>query len=169
MEPYKLRRWKANSSSMSGQFFTCARPGRSKGASGRVPDDLVHRWVQGLPGTDNTAIVSLLGRKHGPEGLSEFSFYSFCGDFDLPSERRGRVSWQEWLNRWHKNRCIQVLEYPTYDFRPIPQETLAAVASDISELLSTGRTVVLVDSGGETRTKVVCKHMGFIEDSSRTP
>ena len=169
MEPYKLRRWKPNSSLMSGQFFTCARPGRSKGANGRVPDDLVHRWVEGLPGSENTVIVSLLGRKHGPEGLSELSFYSFYGGFDQPSERRSRVSLQEWPNRWHKDRRIQVLEHPTYDFRPISEETLAAVASDISELLSAGRTVVLIDSGGETRTKVVCKHIGFVEDSSRTP
>jgi len=165
MEPYKLRRWKARSTSESGEFFTCARPGRSKGRNTNVSDDLVHRWVRGLPGTTNTAIVSLLGRKQGPEGTSEFSFYSFYGRFDSPSERRGRLSFQEWLDHWHKERSIQVFEHPTYDFQHIPEEILAAVASEISALLSAGRTVVLVDSGGETRTKTVCKHMGFMEDS----
>lgn len=169
MEPRMLRRWKPNSSSRTGQLFTCARPGRSKGPDTTVPDDLVHRWVRGLPGTTNTIVVSLLGRKHGPDGLSEFYFYSFCGGFDLPSERRGRLSFQEWLNRWHKDRCIQVLDHPTYDFNPIPEATLLAVTSDITNLLSAGRTVVLMDSGGDTRTKQVCKYLGFIEDSSRTP
>ena len=59
-----------------------------------------------------------------------------------------------------------VREYPTCDFRPIPPETLAAVASEIAELLSTDSTVVVMDSGGEIRTKAVCKHMGTTEDSS---
>ena len=147
------------------EFFTCARPGRSKGNRDPVSDDVVHQWVRRLPGTSNTAVVSLLGRKHGPDGVSEFSFYSFCGGFDTSAERRGRPSFQEWLDRWHKDRSIQVLEHPTYDFRPVPPDTLRAVASDVGRLLSESRTVVLMDSGGETRTKVVCKHMGFIEDT----
>ena len=165
MEPYKLRRWR--SSSGHGQFFTCARPGRSKGADVPVPDDLVHRWVNNLPAATSIALVSLLGRKHGPQGTSEFSFYSFCGGFDQPSERRRRLSFQQWLDRWHRDRAIQVFEHPTYDFQPVPEQTLRAVESDISALLSEGRTVILVDSGGETRAKAICKHMGFTEDSSR--
>ena len=168
MEPYRLRRWKPNSSSTPGHLYTCARPGRSKGADRDVPEELVHRWVRGLPGGANIAIVSLLGRKHGPEGQSEFSFYSFCGLWDTPAERHGLLSFQEWLHRSHEDRSIQVIEHPTYDFRPVPPETLAAVASDISELLGAGRTVVLIDSGGETRTKTVCKYMGFVEDFSQS-
>ena len=79
-KPYKLRRWKTRTPTGYAHFFTCARPGRSgdhasKGCT--VPDDLVHRWVIGLCGKDWT-IVSLLGRKIGPGGVSEFEFYSFC-------------------------------------------------------------------------------------------
>jgi hypothetical protein len=165
MEPYKLRRWRSTSLSHVGQFFTCARPGRSKGARDHVPDDLVHQWVRGLPGDTHTVILSLLGRKHGQDGGSEFSFYSFCGPLDLSEERRRRPSFQEWLDRWHRKRCIQVLEHPTYDFRPVPTETLDTVASVIRSLLSEGRTVVVMDSGGETRTRQVCQHMGFVEDT----
>jgi hypothetical protein len=168
MEPYKRRRWRPRSATQRVEFFTCARPGRSKGANGPVPDDLVHGWVRGLPGSTNTAIVSILGRKHGPSGTSEFSFYPFCGGFDTESERNRRPSFQQWLDRWHEDRHLEVIEHPTYDFTPITIETLNAIAADIYALLAAGRTVVLVDSGGETRTRVVCKHLDFIEDSSQT-
>jgi acetylglutamate kinase len=43
---------------------------------------------------------------------------------------------------------------------------LDAIASDICELLSTGRTVVVVDSGGQLRTEMVCKHMRAVEDTT---
>jgi hypothetical protein len=120
----------------------------------------------GLPGP-KTAIVSLLGRK--PDGLSEFSFYSFYGGFDLPSDNPGRPSFLEWLARWHGDLSILVREHPTVDFQPIPADTLAAVAAAIDELLVAGRTVVLLDSGGQTRMKVVCNHIRATEDSSQTP
>ncbi len=165
MEPCKLKRWKPRSTSGVVQFFTCARPGRyraSKGSLDPVPDEVVDEWVQGLPGTAEIAIVSLLGRK--PDGRSEFSFYSFHGGWDAPEERRGRLSFQEWLNRRHNERSIQVLEHPTCDYGRVPQKTLDAVSSEISCLLSKSRTVVLMDSGGESRTYQVCKHMGFAED-----
>ena len=164
-----LRRWRTTASPTSYHFHTCARPGRTGDPATKnrpVPDDLAHRWVRGLPGP-NTAIVSLLGRK--PDGLSEFSFYSFYGGFDLPSDHPGRLSFQEWFERWHNNLSILVREHPTCDFRPIPVETLEAVAVDISELLVAGRTVVLVDSGGQTRTRVVCNYIGASEDSSQVP
>lgn len=109
--------------------------------------------------------MSLLWRKHGPSGTSEFSFDSFCGGFDTAAERRGRPSFQEWLDCWHKERAILVVEHPTYDFCPVPPDVLDAVASDVVSFLLKGRTVVLMDSGGETRTRVVCKHIGFIEDT----
>jgi hypothetical protein len=162
MEPYRLRRWRPSSSSQDVKFFTCARPGRSKGASGRVPDALVDKWVRGLPNQTKTIIISLLGYK--PDGKSEFSFYSFHGGWDLPASH-GLLSFQEWFDRSHKERSIQVIEHPTHDFRPIPQGTLQAIESDISRLLSEGRTIVVMDSGGETRTTQVCKHMRFIEDT----
>jgi hypothetical protein len=143
-------------------FFTCARPGRSKGNQGAVPDPLVDKWVHGLPGGTATSVVSLLGRK--PDGVSEFSFYSFCGGFEDSAERAGRPSFQHWLEQRHPERGLQVIEHPTIDFKPVTHQILMAVARDIDGLLSAGRTVVLMDSGGETRTKQVCKHAGLVED-----
>jgi hypothetical protein len=127
----------------------------------------VDRWVERLPGGDDIVIISLLGRKHGPSGMSEFSFYSFCGGFDSTTERGNRPSFQEWLDRRHKDRSITVIEHPTYDFQSVPTETLEGVSSDVSRLLKDGRTVVLVDSGGETRAKRICQFMNAIEDSSK--
>jgi len=163
-----LRRWRTAGSPKS-HFFTCARPGRRGDTATKyrpVPDELVHRWVLGLPGP-KTAIVSLMGRK--PDGLSEFSFYSFYGGFDLPSDHPGRPSFQEWLERWHGDLSILLCEHPTVDFQLIPEATLEAVAADIDELLVAGRTVVLLDSGGQTRTRVVCNHITATEDSSQAP
>ena len=165
MEPYRLRRWRRGSSPDKVAFFTCARPGRSKSAWGHILDDSVDKWVQGLPNATEMSIVSLLGRKQGLDGVSEFSFYSFCGGFDTLAERHGRLSFQQWLDQRHTQRSIQVLEHPTIDFRPVPLETLGAAAADINRLLSAGRTVILMDSGGETRTRTVCKHMAFVEDT----
>lgn len=147
-------------------FYTCARPGRTgnpASKAARVPDIVVHRWILGLP-TPCTAIVSLLGRK--PDGLSEFSFYSFYGGFDLAADNLARLSFQEWLDRSHGDLSIVLAEHPTCDFKPIPVETLDAVVSDIQRFLSDGRTVVVVDSGGQTRTGSVCRHLGAVEDSS---
>ena len=166
MEPYRLRRWRTGTSPSSISFFTCARPGRSKGADQPVSDQLIDQWVHGLPGT-KTAIVSLLGRKNGPEGLSEFSFYPFFGGFDTPAERRRRPSFQEWLALRYGDRDVSVREHPTYDFCVIPTATVEAVLADILELGSAGYTVVVVDSGGQTRTSTVCKRIGATEDSRR--
>lgn len=147
-------------------FFTCARPGRRKEPSTKsaiIPDKIVRRWVLGLPGP-NTAIISLLGRK--PDGMSEFSFYPFLGGFDTASERPGLPSFKEWLKSSTRTDVIEVREHPTVDFKPIPKETLDAVSRDIIELLSQGKTIVLIDSGGVTRSGTVCRHMHAVEDSS---
>ena len=123
------------------------------------------RWVFGLPGP-STAIVSLLGRK--PDGLSEFAFYSFYGGFDLAQKQPGCLSFREWLDRWifglkiERSSCG---EHPTEDFKSIPLTTKDAVVSDIHSLISEGYTVVLIDSGGQTRTSAICNHMGALEDS----
>jgi len=148
MEPFKKKRWRRGSSLL----FTCARPGRSKCKEGPVDDKIVDVWVRNLPG-QNTVIVSLLGKK--PNGLSEYSFYSFYG----------RQTFQAWLNERYPDRSIQVIEHPTTDFRRIPSEVLDAAAADVSRLLAEDRTVVLVDSGGETRTRQLCEYMGFVEDT----
>ena len=156
MEPWRWKRWKISPSSARTDFYTCARPGRSKGSKGKVPDRLLRDSVLGLPAAGNVVVVSLLG--HKPDGTSEFSFYSFFGR---------RQSFQQWLDREYPEKAIKVVEHPTCDFRPVPNETLAAVASDILKLLSEGRTVVLVDSGGIQRTGQVCRHLGASEDSSQ--
>ncbi len=159
-----LKRWRSPDGSL--QLYTCARPGRSKGKDQTIENKTVDEWVRGLPGGSNTVIVSLLGRKNGPGEKSEFSFYpAFYGDWDQPKERRGKISFQEWLDRHHKDRGISVVEYPTYDAVPVPEATLRAVADGILRLLSESRTVILMDSGGQERTGRVCGHMGFVENT----
>jgi hypothetical protein len=129
-----------------------------------LSDEDVHEWFQGflplLSDAPNIVIVSLLGRK--PDGRSEFSFYSFYGGWDTPEERSCRLSFQAWLDRWHKGRSIKIVEHPTCDYGPIPQVTLDAVRSDILRLLSEGQTIVVMDSGGDTRTRrVVSNHVNL--------
>ena len=82
-----------------------------------------------------------------------------------PKSGAGRYRFQEWLDRHHKDRGISVVEYPTYDAVPVPEATLRAVADGILRLLSEGRTVILMDSGGQERTGQVCGHMGFVENT----
>lgn len=173
MEPYNIRKCRISiSPSCDARFFTCARPGRSKGSDGCVTDELVSAWVKGLPGP-NTVIISLLGRKRNRKELSEFSYYSFYGEWDTPPERSDKPSFQEWLERHHKDLQILVREHPTYDrdiynFLPIPPFTLAAIESDVRQFVSEGRTVVVMDSGGVGRTGEVCEYMKPTEDTHDT-
>src|SRR5436309_1858049 len=148
MEPHNKKRWQKRSSLL----FTCARPRIDESKNDPVDDKIVNQWVRDLPG-QNTVIVSLLGKK--PNGKSEYSFYSFCG----------RQTFQAWLNERYPDRSIQVIEHPTTDYEAIPSEVLAAAAADVSRLLAEGRTVVVVDSGGETRTGQLCEYMGFVKDT----
>lgn len=116
LKPYMLKRWRTAGSPIGSHFYTCARPGRTGDSASKsriVPDDLVRRWVLGLPGPD-TAIISLLGRK--PDGTSEFSFYSFHGGFDCPSEHPSRLSFQHWLDRSFGERAIILHEHPHATF-----------------------------------------------------
>ncbi len=160
MEPYRLRRWRV----FPGHLFTCGRPGRSKWKDAAlVPEHIIHEWVRNLPG-EAPVIVSLLGRK--PDGTSEFSFYPFHGGFDSPETYRGRPSFQGWLEIHHPDRHIAVREHPTEDFRAIPEEVLAAVATDISQFLKAGDAIILIDSGGQSRTGAVCKYMSVVEKFS---
>src|SRR6266481_5624420 len=94
LTPHRLRRWRIGTPPDYGYFFTCARPGRSGNSaskSAQVPDDIVHRWILGLPGS-SSAIISLLGCK--PDGLSEVSFYSFYGGYDVATEHAGALSFK---------------------------------------------------------------------------
>ena len=101
MEPYRLKRWRIDGSPNPVHFFTCARPGRSsynyKKKDNSVSDVIVSKWVCGLP-KPNAVIVSLLGRKPTKGNPSEFSFYSFCGGWDTPSERRNKPTLEEWVS-----------------------------------------------------------------------
>ena len=161
--PYRLRRWRMDTPRGPAYLFSCGRPGRESSKDLAVSDDLVHRWVLGLRGP-KTAIVSLLGRK--PDGTSEYSFYSFCGGWDTEAERANRQTFQEWLETHHSSLGILVREHPTSYYGPIHSDTLDAVADDVGRLISQGYTVTIVDSGGETRTGKVCRHIGAKEDSS---
>lgn len=153
MEPHRLREWLVP----SGRLFTCGRPGRSKHKDAkRVPDAVIRNWVENLPGP-HPVIISLLGRK--PDGTSEFSFYPFSGGFESPTA--ARRSFQGWLNEHYPEKEIEVRDYPTIDFEPVPQETLQAAAGQVQRLLAAGRVVVIMDSGGETRTGTLCRYMGI--------
>ena len=163
-EPYRLIRWKPKEPPFVGQFFTCARPGRSKDAKAKISDELVDIWVRGLPASQEVFIVSLLGRKPEPDNRSEFSFYSFRGGFDQPSDRPDCPTFQEWLNERYGNGRYCVLEFPTVDTKPLAPETINEVSAMILSLLHEDRTVVLMDSGGIGRTGKVRKCLGFIQD-----
>lgn len=171
--PHRLRCWKPRDRLVPGQLFTCARPGRCEmGTKRHVPDHLVHKWVAGLPGRNGTVIVSLLGRKppkdEKSKGRSEYGFYSFHGDVDA-SERLGTPHFSEWLTRYHRDRDLELGEYPTTDIVDMPDDQLCEISACVEESLKQGRTVVLVDSGGWTRTGCVCRHMGFVEDPTWRP
>jgi hypothetical protein len=163
--PYKCRRWRHRTTLYPGTLYTCARPGRTKDDMSRyapVPDHVVRQWALGLPGQGEVTVVSLLGRK--PDDTSEFSFYTFHGLWDRVEERRGEPSFEEFLQAIVGSvRMIRVVEHPTTDFRPLPDETVSAVGTTLAEELAETRTVILVDSGGEQRTSAVCNRLGFVE------
>ena len=163
MEPLNIKCWEIGVEPSSGlTFVTCARPGRSFGPDNNVPDDVVSSWVRGLPGP-NTVIVSLLGRKRSQNKLSEFSYYSFYGKWDSPSERNNKPSFQEWLDQYHKDLQILVREHPTYDDTDIPSATICAIATDVHRFVEEGRTVVAMDSFGVGRTRDVAKYLKATE------
>jgi hypothetical protein len=154
MEPYRLREWKVP----VGRLFTCGRPGRSKWKDApKIPEDALHKWTQNLP-EGKLVIISLLGRK--PDGTSEYSFYPFHGGFDTND---GSPTFETWLQKCCPGREIVVREHPTVDFQAISSETLQKISADIRNFLELGATVVLVDSGGETRTGKVCTSLGLQE------
>ena len=158
-EPSRLRKWELPLTENGVlEFYTCARPGRSGGKWHAVTDDVVDEWVSGLP-KPNTAIISLLGRKEDSAGKSEFSFYSFCSGYDTVNERGDRLTFQEWLTQNHTHLGIIVREHPTFDGNPVEDDLLAGVRDDIFDLLSSGRTVVVVDSGGVDRTGRVARYL----------
>jgi hypothetical protein len=144
MEPYRLRQQKLPAH-CSGRLFTCARPGRSKGSKAKVSDVVIREWLRGLPAGD-IILVSLLGRK--PDTRSEWSFYTF--------HEQG-ITFQSWLDRERGARSIAIIEHPTTDMKTIQADMLEKVSRDVLRNLAAGKTVVLMDSGGYTRVRQVCK------------
>src|SRR4029077_13660835 len=154
VEPYRLKVWRLSEPS-SGLFYTCARPGRSRGSKAKVPDRLIIDWAHGLPGSAEVFIFSLLGKK--PSGKNEFSFYSAFDDVE---------SFQEWLNVNLPYRKFHVVSHPTTDLEEIDPAVLAAVAAHVRQLVSRRKTVVIMDSGGWTRTGAVATCLGATSMSS---
>jgi len=146
-EPSQLKHWRLQPENL--KFYTCARPGRSKGSKGDVPDKMLHEWVEGLPVNSAITVVSLLGQKPAT-GRSEWSFYNF--------HKEGRT-FQWWLNLKYPAKAIQILEHPTTDMEPISGMVMEAIARDVRSSLSEGRTVIIMDSGGVTRTRAVCEFL----------
>lgn len=159
-EPYRLYRCVPTTGTFRGEFFTCARPGRSREPLVKsVPDDWVDAWVKGLPCTEPIAILSLLGWK--ANGRSEFSFYSFRGSGE-ETERPDRPTFQQWLDARYGTGRYRVIEFPTTDTKVVSSELLSRVGRTILSLLHSGETVVLMDSGGFSRTGAVCRFIGFV-------
>lgn len=160
-KPFKLRHWRLKHDGQSIYFYTSARPGRSAELASKdaqIPDQLVAKWVRSLPGP-TPAIISLLGTK--PDGSSEYRFYSFSGGSDGSAGKQ--KSFGAWLRDQIPEQAIELVERPTVDFKAVPEETIAAVLKDIKRLAAQGKTVVLVDSGGEQRTGAVCRRIGATE------
>ena len=159
-EPCRLTRWAPKTGQITGQLFTCGRPGRSMGPKKtKISDECVLAWVAGLPtSAEELVVVSLLGRKK-EDGLSEFSYYSFRGGFDQPQNRPDCPTFQEWLDSHHKSRRYRVCEYPTIDTLPLSDETKCRAVTTILSFMETGKTVVVVDSGGFSRTGSIVKEV----------
>ena len=158
-EPCALTQWAVSADGPRGQLFTCARPGRSVGRKKKTIDDsAVLHWLNGLPTAETvTAIVSLLGRKAEPDGQSEFSYYSFKS---VHENRPGSPTFQEWLDRETAPGKYVVIEHPTTDTRPISLDVMNEITASILTHLRASRTVVVVDSGGQSRTSAVIRHLG---------
>jgi hypothetical protein len=150
-EPYRLSRCELLAKLATGTLYTCARPGRSKEkiVKADVPDEYLHAWVLGLPQDANLIVVSLLGKK--PDGKNEWYFYNF--------HKQGKT-FRQWLDEHHPDKGIQVIEHPTTDTVAVPDEVLERVKVDIEKHLLAGLTVVVMDSGGYSRTGQVCRHIG---------
>ena len=164
-EPCALTQWVVSAEGLQGQLFTCARPGRSLGRKKKTIDDMaVIHWLNGLPATEAvTTIVSLLGRKPEPDGQSEFSYYSFRS---VHEDRPGSPTFQEWLDRETAPGKYVVIEHPTTDTRPISLDLMNEITASILANLRASRTVVVVDSGGVSRTGAVVRHLGVMLNRS---
>lgn len=62
---------------------------------------------------------------------------------------------------------IRIIEHPTTDTKPVPNDVLESVCLEVATLVREGRTVVVMDSGGESRVGQICRYIGAIEDRNR--
>ncbi len=156
-EPCGLTQWILGNEEPSRQLFTCARPGRSLGRKRKTIDDAdVIDWLNGLPARETvTVIVSLLGYK--PNGQSEFSYYSFKSAHE---DRAGSPMFQEWIDCATAVGKYVVIEHPTTDNREICPDLMNEIVASILTNLEAKRMVVVVDSGGVSRTGAVIRHLG---------
>lgn len=138
-------------------MFTCARPGRSLGRRKKSIDDTaVLDWLRGLPAPETiTVILSLLGHKR--DGESEFKYYSFRSAHE---DRPDSPTFQQWLDRNTAEGRYVVVEHPTVDTRPIDFHLMDKIVASILANLRLNRTVVVVDSGGVSRTGAVIRFLG---------
>lgn len=167
-EPCGLKHWWFDANGLLGWLYTCARPGRSLGRrKNTINDATVIDWLNGLPKSGTiTAIVSLLGRKPEPNERGEFSYYSFRSSHE---DIASRPTFQEWLDRATAPGKYIVIEHPTTDTRPIPFDLLNAITESILANLREARTVVVVDSGGVSRTGDVIQHLRVKLDCELVP
>lgn len=136
-----------------GRLFTCARPGRSLGTKrSKIDDDIVKNWVSGLPLGRPLHLIMLLGSKPAPKNISEYSYYSFRGVHETKLLTKKSIDFQEWLGSVANEPHVVVHSFPTIDLQPISPIVAAEVVSVTLGLLKKTVNVVMVDSGGVTRT-----------------
>jgi hypothetical protein len=97
---------------------------------------VVRKWADGLPNSGGVVIVSLLGRK--PDGVSEFSFYSFYGGFETQADRPGALHFGEWLDRTYPDKRFQLFEHPTIDFKQGASGNTGSIARNDRTILRYG-------------------------------
>ena len=76
---------------------------------------------------------------------------------DTSEEGGGKPSFQEWMDSRHADLDIMIREYPTYD-KGLSSEEVKAIAAIICDLFAQGRTVIVVDSAGASRTQQVANY-----------
>jgi hypothetical protein len=160
-EPYRLWEWHPKAiRAASGRLFTCARPGRGIFSTKKVAigPETIGLWVDGLPTARPLHLISLLGQK--PDGYSEFGFYPFRSRHEVGD----KPTFQEWMDQRYIGR-FAIYEFPTIDTLKIPEDIFEAIKHLVAGLLADHRTVMIVDSGGYSRSGKVCERMEYATNS----
>jgi len=138
------------------RIFSCARPGRMLGSRASVPDRVVRRWRQGLPRAERFAIISLLGTK--PDGTDEYSFYSFPDAEGFECFLNGQSG--------SSSSRFEVFSFRTTDYGPVAPEIATAAKVLVQERLARGRTVLIMDSAGIQRSRILCRMLGLTQKAA---